>query len=248
MSFKSIPVLMCSLLCPLLMMLSANAAFAGGVAGDEKPITSGAASLSRTPEWEKMGSDDGIDVYKRETEGSPILAFRGEGIVDASITRVASVILDDSRSTEWVDNLEDSRLVHMYGEREFMQYSHFGMPFLVKDRDFLIRGKVEADPVARTLAMTIKSATDPAVPEDKYVRGDLIFGQWIMREVDGGKRTFVSTEMQADPKGALPKWLVNLFQKSWPHNTISRLRKQAARADIKIIPQVAAIFSPPPLR
>jgi hypothetical protein len=29
------------------------------------------------------------------------------------------------------------------------------------------------------------------------------------------------------------KWIVNMFQKSWPHNTISRLRAQVAKPDIK---------------
>jgi hypothetical protein len=246
MSFKSIS---------LLMLLCATSAFAGqsiarvaDLDGGERPITTGAAAPSRVPEWEKMGSEDGIEVYRRETEGSPVVAFRGEGLVDAPLARVASVILDDHRATEWVDSLADSRIVHMYGDREFMQYSHFTMPPLIKDRDFLIRGRVEADLPARTLTMTIKSAADPTVPEGQYVRGELIFGQWIMREMDGGRRTFVAAEMQADPKGALPKWLVNLFQKSWPHNTIDRLRKQVSRDDIRVLPQVSALFSPPTLR
>ena len=56
------------------------------------------------PAWEKIGDDDGIAVYRREVPGSPIVAFKGEGIVDQSILRVASVIVDSSRATEWIDS------------------------------------------------------------------------------------------------------------------------------------------------
>ncbi len=47
-------------------------------------------------------------------------------------------------------------------------------------------------------------------------------------------------EIHADPKGSVPKWLVNLFQKGWPRNTIEGIRKQAAKADVKEHPVVAS--------
>jgi hypothetical protein len=36
-----------------------------------------------------------------------------------------------------------------------------------------------------------------------------------------------------DPRGSVPKFLVNMVQKSWPHKTITSLRKQVAKPDIK---------------
>lgn len=192
-------------------------------------------------DWEKMDSSDGIDVYRKEIPGDPVVAFRGEGLVNASIVRVASVILDDDRATEWVDSLEDCKLVKMYGEREFLEYDHVGMPIILKDRDFLMRGKVDVDLKERSLTMVIKSTEDPAKPPGKYVRGELE-GYWKLKAMDNDTKTYVIAEMHADPKGALPKWLVNLFQKSWPHNTIDSLRKQVAKPDIKIIPAAAKVF------
>src|SRR4051794_9422925 len=68
------------------------------------------------PVWEKIGDDDGIAVYRREVPGSPIVAFKGEGIVDASILRVSSVIVDSSRATEWVDSLKEARILRQVSE------------------------------------------------------------------------------------------------------------------------------------
>jgi hypothetical protein len=200
-------------------------------------------AVAAEPAWEKMDSDEGIDVFRREIPGSPVVAFRGEGIVDAPIARVASVILDDKRATEWVDSLEEARVVKMYSPTEFLEYNHIGTPVILKDRDFLVRGKVEADLKAGTMTMSMKSVEDESMPPGKYVRGHLE-GYWKMKSLDGGKKTHVTAEMHADPKGDVPKWLVNMFQKKWPHNTIESLRKQVAKSDVKIIPQVAAVFEP----
>jgi hypothetical protein len=191
--------------------------------------------------WEKLGVDDGVNVYRKEVEGNPVVAVRGEGVVDAPIARVASVIFDDKRATEWVDSLVEAKLVKMYGEHEFLEYNHIGTPFVLKDRDFLTRGTVEADLKEKTILVTMKSVDDPAMPPSKYVRGEMN-GFWKLRSLENGLKTYVIAEMHADPKGSVPKWIVNLFQKGWPHNTIVSLRKQATRPDVKIIPEVLKVF------
>ena len=40
-------------------------------------------------------------------------------------------------------------------------------------------------------------------------------------------------EIHADPKGSVAKWIVNMFQKGWPHNTITSLREQVKKPDIR---------------
>lgn len=202
------------------------------------------ASMDAPAGWEKVGTSEGITVYKKEIPGDPIVALRGEGIVESPITRVASVILDDGRAKEWVDSLEESKLLKMYGEREFLEYTHIGTPFVLKDRDFVTRGAVEADLKARSITVTMKSIEDPLMPPGRYVRGELE-GYWILKSLDNDKKTYVITEMRADPKGSVPKWIVNLFQKGWAKNTIESLRKQVAKSDIKVLPEVTKVFRLP---
>ena len=45
-------------------------------------------------------------------------------------------------------------------------------------------------------------------------------------------QTKVAVEVQTDPKGALPSWLINMIQKDWPYNSITSLTKQAQRENI----------------
>ena len=182
-------------------------------------------------------------VFRREVPGSQIIAVRGEGMINASITQVSSAILDDQRATEWVDSLVESKLIKMYGPHEFLEYNHIGTPFVLKDRDFLVHGKVEANLKSGTLTITMASVEDPAVPPGKYIRGH-VNGHWNLTSMGNGTQTFLVVEMHADPKGNVPRWIVNLFQKSWPRNTIEKLRMQSVKPDIKVLPQIAAIFEP----
>jgi hypothetical protein len=50
-------------------------------------------------------------------------------------------------------------------------------------------------------------------------------------------------EVLADPKGSVAKWIVNLFQKSWPRKTIASLRRQVAKKDIVDQPRLKELLA-----
>jgi hypothetical protein len=165
--------------------------------------------------------------------GSPLIAVKGEGIVDASIIRVASVLVDSTRATEWIDRVVESRVIRQVSETETVHYDHIGTPIVMKDRDFVTRSKLEFDSASKRVIINMKSTTDPLAPPTDYVRGEIMQSYFILTSIEHGTKTHVSVEVHADPKGSIAKWIVNMFQKSWPHNTISRLRAQVAKPDIK---------------
>src|SRR5262245_45461719 len=79
------------------------------------------ADPTNLPAWEKIDDDDGIAVFRREVPGSPIIAFKGEGVVNASILRVASVLVDTSRATEWIDSLTEAKTLKKISEDEYIE-------------------------------------------------------------------------------------------------------------------------------
>ena len=192
------------------------------------------------PAWEKIGDSDGIIAYRREVQGSPLIAVKGEGVINASIVRVASVLVDTSRATEWIDRLVESRVVRQVSDTETIHYDHIGTPIVMKDRDFVTRARLEFDSTGKKVILKMHSVTDPLAPPTDFVRGEIMQSYFIMTSIDQGKKTHISVEVHADPKGSIAKWIVNMFQKSWPHNTISRLRAQVAKPDIKDHPRLKA--------
>ncbi len=212
---------------------------------DPAPATSASASPAspqiapppargddRAPGWEKIGEDDGITVYRREVAGSPVIAFKGEGIIDASILRVASILVDTTRATEWIDSLVEERTIRRVSETEYIEYDHMGTPFVMKDRDFVIDCKLDLDAAQKKATVRFHSVTDSLAPATSYVRGELISSSFALTALERGTKTRMVAEIHCDPKGSVAKWIVNWFQKGWPHNTIMSLRAQAAKPDI----------------
>lgn len=213
----------------------------------------GASSLDQMKvDWKKCSAAEGLSLYWSKIEGSQVIAFRGEGIVDAPIEKVASIIIDTTRSTEWIDSLVSSKVVREISPTEFIEYDHAGIPFpfdtLMADRDFVSHVTVTADPQAKRVVVTYKRAEDDlAPPLKKYVRGTMIC-EFKMVPMSLSDETYVEAEIHCDPKGGVPKWMVNFFQQGWPQTTFERLRKQAQKPDIRILPVVTALLEQPAIK
>ncbi len=192
--------------------------------------------------WEKIADTDGIAVFKKEFQDSPMLAFKGEGVIEAPLLRVASVLVDVSRATEWMENLEEARILREVSLTEYIVYNHIGTPIVLKDRDFVTLNKLEFDAEKKQFAIRVHSVEDASAPKTPYVRGELIGSSFVLTSIDGGSRTHVTAEIHADPKGSVPKWIVNLFQKGWPYHTINRLRAQSSKNDIQDHPLLKEEF------
>ncbi|MGZ3709356.1 MAG: START domain-containing protein, partial [Bdellovibrionota bacterium] len=175
---------------------------------------------------------------KRDIPGSDVLAFKGEGDVDAPLAKLASVIFDTTRGPEWMEDLVESRLVRWVNKNQFIEYDHFKTPPLIKDRDFVSQVTMRIDPKTKQLSFLYKTAEDSEEPEYKRnVRGDLMNSVFYLTSKADDTKTHIVGEIHCDPKGSIPKWLVNFFQKDWPTDTLRGLRKQVAKPDVKVDPR-----------
>ncbi|MGH7738692.1 MAG: START domain-containing protein [bacterium] len=231
------------------------------MAATAAPTPNAAAAALDEPafSWQKPSQSDGILIYWSKVPNTGIVAFKGEGIVDAPLDKVATIIVDTSRGTEWIDGLVESRVLRSISPTQFIEYDHQGVPFpfdqFISDRDFVSKVTVETMPDVHGLTIRYTSTTDPSMPPlKKYVRGDLRYCVFKLTPMSMPGQTYVVAEVDADPKGHLAPWLVNFFQEGWPHTTFLNLRKEAKKTDIKPfawIDQLIAstgpfVWNPPP--
>jgi hypothetical protein len=204
-------------------------------------------SAEPQPAWQTIRSEDGILVSRQAIAGSSLLAFRGEGDVDAPILVVGSVLIDEKHAPEWVDSVVEVRLLRRISDVEQVTYTHISTPFILSDRESVTRERLVVDPVKQSLVINIVSVDDPLAPKTGRVRVRLDQGSFSLASIDGGRRTHVIAEIHADPGGNIPSWIVNTFQKSWGFNTLTNLRKQVRRSR-SIDPGLRALFeqAPPP--
>lgn len=194
-------------------------------------------------DWEQISDEDGIKVFRREVEGSPVLAFRGETVIDASVAKITGVLSDSSKKNDWVSDLLKAYDIKKISEVERIEYNATDAPWPVKNRDFVFHAKGDFDPKARTMTFNLKSTEDATVPpNDDHVRGELLHSKYVLKELSP-TQTHTTVEIQVDPKGALPKWVANLVQKKWPRKTLSGIRKQVAKAEVAEHAHTAKLFA-----
>ena len=73
-----------------------------------------------------------------------------------------------------------------------------------------------------------KSVNHPKIPilEKGRIRAVVAYSNIGIRPVSP-KRTYVELTILADPKGSIPAWLVNFFQKKWPVAFLKALEKRS---------------------
>lgn len=203
--------------------------------------TPGRADSSRAPQWEEVSDSDGIKVFSKEIPGSDVLAFKGESTLDYPIVRVTSVLKDGDRQVEWMPSLKASRVLTMdVKSQSQVQYNLLAMPWPLSDRYLVTKGIGEVDKEKGIVHIKMQSTDDPPLDEPERVKAYIFNSEFVLRPADGGKRTFMVIEIHTDPKGQIPKFLVNFFQRSWPRQFFEALAKQLQRRDVKDDPLVAA--------
>ncbi len=198
-------------------------------------------------DWKPVSDRNGIAIFKCAVPGTGIVGFRGVGIVSSPLLKVAHIITDPTRGTEWIDSLVESHVVRRVDDLNFIEYDRVGMPpVIMKDRDFVSHVSLAANPVARRITITFRSVDDTAAPPiRRYVRGDILVTKFTLAAVDD-HRTQVDAEIVCDPKGYVPKWIVNWFQAGWPRTTMERLRVQSSKQDVTDDPVLAPLFGAVP--
>ena len=163
-------------------------------------------------DWELIEEKDGIKIYKRQETDSALISFAGECVVDAKPATIAAVLNDHKRKGEWMANLMEARLIEEFNGMSSIVYSSFKSPGFISNRDFIYKYDFKVDPKTHAVNLTVLSTEHTQAPATVGVRGQLNYSVYVMEPMPDGKTRFRG-EINVDPKGWLPAWLVNLTQK-----------------------------------
>jgi hypothetical protein len=174
--------------------------------------------------WELVKEEDGIRVYTRKIEHSPIAESLGVITVDAPFSAVAALLMDADRQQEWIDSVDESRLLQRVSDREIYLYTVSRAPWPVADRDAVVYSELSQD---RAGIVVIRSHATPDFQPP-------VEGLLRIREVDStwklipraGRKVELCYRVHSDPGGQLPAWLINSAVVNQPYNTLRNLRER----------------------
>jgi hypothetical protein len=198
-----------------------------------------------------LGEEGGVRVWRRRVQGSALLAFKGEAVIDSPIEKVAAVLDDTTRRKEWVHSIAEAvRIEESANRLKRLEYNRTSVPWPLRDRDFVFEatvsmrrpGKNPQPGEAKQLYVRMQSVEhrDYAL-RDCCVRGQIHESSYLLTDL-GGAKTRAQVLINVDSKGAIPAWVANLFQKKWPARTLAGISRQAKKADLRESALLSAYF------
>jgi hypothetical protein len=188
-------------------------------------------------DWKLNTSKEGMSVYTKVFPDSKFKAIKVELSLDATLSQLASVVLDVNTGVDWVYATKSSVLLKKVSPAEVIYYSEVKLPWPVHNRDFIAQLKATQDPATRVVTIY-----GPVVPDYIPVKKDIVRvrkseGKWVITPIAKG-RIKVEYTIRLDPGGDLPAWLFNLFVTKGPAESFENLKLQLKK------PQYANVHLP----
>jgi hypothetical protein len=185
-------------------------------------------------QWKLIKRTRNIKVYQMKVRGSRLIAMRGDATFHAPITKVISLLSNEQDKIKWVDRLKEVRMIHQTSPLDYIAYMRFKLPWPASPRDFVTRTQVFIYPKEQKIVRYRYSVTHPKAPKRKgVVRAAMHFSRYVLKSIDGGKKTWMRAEGYGDPKGSIPAFIINMIQRRWPYKSMKNIKKYLKKGTIK---------------
>ncbi|MEO6315131.1 MAG: START domain-containing protein [Chitinophagaceae bacterium] len=178
--------------------------------------------------WELKVDKDGIKVYTKKTGDSPLKAVKTVCTINTSLSTLTAVLLDVNSSLDWVYATKKIKLLKKLAPNELIYYSEVEIPWPASNRDFIVGIAVVQN--EKTKVVTVAGENKPGyLPEYKdIVRIQQSHSNWTITPLaQGGVK--IEHELQVDPGGKVPAWLINLFATRGPFETFKKLQDEVMK-------------------
>jgi len=188
-------------------------------------------ALQALEKWQLIKDQDEIQVYSSKTQGALIKSAKGEVIITTSLDDILSVLENVQLLPRWLYQCKSAKTIKQVDIVERYDYIYTDMPWPTWDRDVIVRSVFQQNP--KTNVVTISFDTEPSmvafkprVVRVKTMTGRMILIPQITKLANNKKlkKVKVIYEVNADPGGRIPKWLVNDMISDFPFYSLRNLR------------------------
>ncbi len=182
--------------------------------------------FAQASDWQDIAEQDGIVVSRRAVEGRSFPQLRAVGEVPGTPYEVLAVLLDVSAHVRWMPDCVESRSLRTLDAWRNVVYTRTDAPWPVSDREAIFENEVTfLDPPSK-LNVTFEAIAAPDVARARgTVRMKSVNGFYLIESLDAS-RSLVHYEINADPAGALPAWLITMKSTRNPYQTLVGLRRR----------------------
>jgi len=173
--------------------------------------------------WQLREKQDGIPVYTRKVDGSPILEYKANVTIDAPMPKVISLFEDEKQIRRWYYQCVLSKLIENDGPKQEIIYLILHLPWPVAARDFVFRRTKTIDP-GGSISYSL-TALPERLPQVKgMIRVQSIKSIWTFKSLPQGQ-TEIFFQQHTDPGGSIPASIINQIAVDTPYYSLKNFRK-----------------------
>lgn len=192
--------------------------------------------------WKHLYAKDNLNFFSKESNRGSLLVFMAKGQVDVSTPELLSILRNVEGTTKWDSDTKKKVTIKDISDIEALTYSITHIPWPFNDRDLVLRNLLVVDPKKKVLQVNVNSIELAEHPkDDDYVRAYLEAKMQVRPKDEN--TTFVQLEVLVDPRGAIPKWVVNMVQKDMPYNFLKGIENYSKTGEFKPNPGVTKLYN-----
>lgn len=183
-------------------------------------------AASQSGAWKVIEERDGIVVSRRPVQDRAFPRLRAVGEVRGTPYEILAVLLDVPSHVDWLPDCRVSRTLRRLGPWRYVIYTRTDAPWPVSDREAVLENEVIfLDPPLK-LKVKFDAISAPDVARARgTVRMKSLSGFYSIEAIDD-ERSLVHYELDADPAGSLPAWLITMQSTRNPLQTLAGLRRR----------------------
>lgn len=180
--------------------------------------------------WKLELDKEGIRVFTRHVEGSDFKEFKGEMIMNGTVSEIADIIVDVESYPEWCYKTSNVKILQK--EENIIRYFYVSeTPKFLKTRVAYFETKIDKDRLTNEVTITLRNVqSNEPIPENSLLI-PIMKGYWKLTPV-GENKVHVMMQMLTDPGGIIPAWLANMVVVDSPYVTLKNLSERISKKTI----------------
>jgi len=163
-------------------------------------------------------NSDNIKAYVEKGPSSQLKKVKVETVVEASLSELISIIKDAGNHKEWVFMNENAEIIEDMGCK-WKYYGTTDLPWPVYNRDIVTNVSLVQDTIDYSVTIVSISNPDYLCQYEDYIRVRHLITKWTLNPIGNGT-VHILFEMEIDPGGNIPIWLVNMAVSRGPLKTM----------------------------
>ena len=179
-------------------------------------------------EWKLKRDKGGIQVYMREQSGTDSKEMKFTTEIEASLNAVAAILTDVAGFDDWVYASMESYTIEEISDTEVIYYTSLDFPWPMSNRDLVLHSIFWQDEKTLAIHSATTSVHDLMDEKEDFIRITKADLYWTFTPLGNGM-VRVDYQLNSDPGGHIPAWMINLAADQGPLQTMIKFKEEIAK-------------------